>query len=425
MQITRHILGMLLAPAALLISGCSTLSLKEFAPTEGAPKTAFVDIKQRGVFASKRKPDGATEYDLIMCAEPSPDALSSIATEFAADAKYKDALTATLGFSQQEAASFVGLRTQTIQLLRDGMYRLCEGYLSGALTKSDFAWLSRRYQRNMVALLTIEQLTRVAQVPAIGQVSQAMAAASRSAAAIQGDLEELDKDLTRLADEKTKIDAEKTEAEKLPDGDDKKEKIAAIDKRLADNAAATKRVGEIRAALLEGLSSAKGVLVNGSTAVQVLANNVDTRNQVSDVVANRIANIAEKVLDQDDLPTLCFQVLDGSRKVTSTDPKLAEYCVQSIAARASFEAQRAQLLKQLDLQKLLQEMRAAAPTSSDTANKGDKDAAKDKAKDQFSTLEELIRQIGGPGGNPLASHEGPPPPSVQPPTSEDPTKLPS
>lgn len=303
---------------AMLMAGCSnTLSLKEFTPVDGGPKTAFIDIKQRAVLSGKPAGAANESAELVLCAEPSPDALSSVATELAADAKYKDALAATLGFSQQEAASFVGLRTQTIQLLRDGMFRLCEGYLGGALSPSDFAWLSRRYQRNMVALLTIEQLTRVAQAPAIGQAGQGMASASRSATAIQGDLEELDKDLTRLKDEKAKIEAEKAEAEKLPAGDDKAKKLEEIQGRLNNNAAATKRVDELRSALLEGLKTARGILVNGSTTVQVLANNVDARSQVSDVVAKEIAKIAVKVLDQDDLNTLCFQLLSGERRMSA------------------------------------------------------------------------------------------------------------
>lgn len=308
----------------LLASGCETLSLKEFTPVEDGPKTAFIDIKQRAVLSGK--PAGASNPSaaLVFCAEPSPDAISSLATEFAADAKYKDALAATLGFSQQEAASFVGLRTQTIQLLRDGMFRLCEGYLGGALSPSDFAWLSRRYQRNMVALLTIEQLTRVAQLPTIGQASQGMASAARSAAAIQGDLEALDKDLTRLKDEKARIDADKAESDKLTDGDEKTRKLQDIQGRLDNNTAASQRVGELRAALLEGLKTARGVLVNGSTSVQVLAAHADTRGHVSDVVAKEIAGIAKKVLDQDDLNTLCFQLLSGERQAKTADGRAVD-----------------------------------------------------------------------------------------------------
>lgn len=363
----------------LIATGCETLSLKEFTPVEGGPKTAFIDIKQRAVIAGKPAGAANKSAELVFCAEPSPDAISSLATEFAADAKYKDALATTLGFSQQEAASFVGLRTQTIQLLRDGMFRLCEGYLGGALSPSDYAWLSRRYQRNMVALLTIEQLTRVAQIPTIGQVSQGMASAARSAAAIQGDIEELDKDLTRLKDEKAKIDAEKTDAEKLANGDEKTKKLKEVQGRLDNSTAAIKRAEDVRAALIEGLKTARGVLVNGNTAVQVLANNADTRGQVSDAVAKEIARIAEKVLDQDDLPTLCFQVLDGSRTAATIDAKLKDACYATMAARAQLDSARAEILLKADASKLLD------PVS---AGSGGVKTSKD--------LDDLIKQLVGP-----------------------------
>jgi hypothetical protein len=385
-EMSRCLCLTIVSMLGLMAAGCETLSLKEFTPADGSAKSAFVDIKQRAVLVGRPNGAASKSADLVFCAEPSPDAISSLASEFAADAKYKDALAATLGFSQQEAASFVGLRTQTIQLLRDGMFRLCEGYLGGALSPSDFAWLSRRYQRNMVALLTIEQLTRVAQIPTIGQVGQGMASASRSAAAIQGDLEELDKDLARLKDEKTKIEAEKAEADKLTDGDEKTKTLKEIKGRLNNNAAATKRVEELRSALFEGLETARGVLVNGSTTVQVLANNADTRGQVSDAVAKEIARIAEKVLDQDDLPTLCFQVLDGSRASTAVDAKLKEACYATMASRAQMDSARAELLRKIDVSKLLGRV-----LKSDSGAKPD------------DALSQLLELIGVPTGPAIAN----------------------
>jgi hypothetical protein len=310
--------------AAALLAGCgSTYSLNTFEPMAGGPKTAFVDIKQRAIVSGTPPGKDAntnTSGRVVMCAEPSPDALSSLASEFALDAKYKDSLQASLGFSQQEAASFVGLRTQTIQLLRDGMYRLCESYLSGALTEADYSWLMRRYQRNMVALLTIEQLTRVAQAPTVAQASQGMASASRTATAIQGDLEEIDKTRTRLADEKKKISAEKADVDKLPDTDaTKTPALADIQTRLDNNQTATTRADEIRTALLEGLKNAKGLLTSGSTTIQVISNQ-ETRPTLSSDVVAAIQKITISVIGQDDLATLCFQVLAGERGVKEKNP---------------------------------------------------------------------------------------------------------
>lgn len=332
---------------ALVLTGCgTTYSLQTFSPTEKGPKSAFIDIKQRAVLTAARPGTAAGGAgDIVTCAEPSPDALSSLASEFAADAKYKDSLQATLGFSQQEAASFIGLRTQTIQLLRDGMYRLCEGYMSGALTQADYAWLSRRYQKNMVALLTIEQLTRVAQAPTVAQASQGLASASRSATAIQSDLEEIDKIKARLADEKKKIEDERTAADALPDTDTTKTaKIKEIKQRLDDKQAAITRADEVRVALLEGLRSAKGILVSGTTTIQVITDSKDTRAATSDTVAHAIAEITTKILDQDDLPTLCFQLLTGGRvaqpKSGETDPTtvLMLNCAKIVEARATLDA---------------------------------------------------------------------------------------
>ena len=333
--------------AVLPLSGCGTqYSLKDFSPTEKGPKSAFVDIKQRAVLAANRPAGaaGGNVGDLVMCAEPSPDALSSFASELALDLKAKNQVAAQFALSQQEAASFVGLRTQSIQLLRDGMYRLCEGYMAGALTSADFSWLTRRYQKNMVALLTIEQLTRVAQVPAFAQLSQGMASASRSATAIQGDLEEIDAKRAALAAEKTKMDAELVEAEKLPETDDatkadKAKKVKDIKTRQSDKQAAIARVDEIRSALLEGLRTAKGLLTSGATTVQVIADGKDGRASPTEAVAKAIAEITNNVIMQDDLGTLCFQLLAGDRSTRSTTG-LEKNCAKIVEARATFDEER-------------------------------------------------------------------------------------
>lgn len=368
-QTMRRLVGAMLLASAAAMSGCgSTYSLKEFSPQDGQAKSALIDIKQRAILTSKRPPgQPGSNGDLVMCAEPSPDALASLASEFAADAKYKDSVTATLGFSQQESSSFVGLRTQTIQLLRDGMYRLCEGYLSGALSQADFAWLSRRYQKYMVALLTIEQLTRVAQVPSLAQTSQGSAAATRSALAIQSDLEALDKTLARLNDERRKIADEKAEVEKLAETDTAKSgKLGDVQSRLDASQASINRTGEIRSAMLEGLRSARGVLLNGSTAVQIFGDSQDKRAMASiEAVSKAIAVIAEKVLDQDDLPTLCFQVLDGSRTSAGVDPKLKENCLKVFEARAASDNAKAEVLRKLDVQKLISDIKPPNPISWD------------------------------------------------------------
>jgi len=102
---------------------------------------------------------GADAHFVATCAEPSPDALTVISANagFSLSELQKGA-NASAALSEQGAS--IGLRTQSIQLLRDAMYRLCEGYASGAVGTAQFTAMQRRFQSTMMGLLAIEQLTR-------------------------------------------------------------------------------------------------------------------------------------------------------------------------------------------------------------------------------------------------------------------------
>ena len=118
-----------------------------------APAGVFIDAEQRAVLSNKR-----SDRDLrVVCAEPSPDALSAIAAQAGVSVSdISNAVSAEGGVSQ--AAANIGLRTQTIQTLRDGFYRVCEAYMNG-LSQEQYSIMLRRFQTNMIALLAIEQLT--------------------------------------------------------------------------------------------------------------------------------------------------------------------------------------------------------------------------------------------------------------------------
>ena len=118
-----------------------------------APAGVFIDAEQRAVLSNKR-----SDRDLrVVCAEPAPDALSAIAAQAGVSVSdISNAVSAEGGVS--EAAANIGLRTQTIQTLRDGFYRVCEAYMNG-LSEEQYSIMLRRFQTNMIALLAIEQLT--------------------------------------------------------------------------------------------------------------------------------------------------------------------------------------------------------------------------------------------------------------------------
>jgi hypothetical protein len=138
----------------LLLSGCANLnSIHRSSEISGDAKLNMLDAKQRVVISGGTAKEGSVK----VCAEPSPDAIQSIAAS--AGASFSDAIkSASLQAGSSESAGSIGLRTQSITILRDGMYRACEGYLSGALDKGDFESIHRRYQSVMLGLLAIEQL---------------------------------------------------------------------------------------------------------------------------------------------------------------------------------------------------------------------------------------------------------------------------
>lgn len=146
------------AISALTLVGCANLNTqsRNFSGHQAEVKT--VDASQRAIFSVHKKYGNDKQWTAV-CAEPSPDALIAYATSVGASLNAPGKANLDLALSQSQAAASIGLRTQTIQLLRDGMYRLCEAYASGSIDNDDMESLQRRYQNMMIGLLAIEQIT--------------------------------------------------------------------------------------------------------------------------------------------------------------------------------------------------------------------------------------------------------------------------
>lgn len=167
----------ILSTLILALAGCPSTpihiadSYTNSSQNNAEVKTLSVDAKQRVV--SVTYPGNTPSQRPITCAEPSPDALTAISSALSADVQKNADLIAKLSASSNESASSIGLRTQSIQLLRDGMYRSCEAYASGAISANEYNRQQRRYQNLMLGLLAIEQLTGavVAQQVGLGKGS--------------------------------------------------------------------------------------------------------------------------------------------------------------------------------------------------------------------------------------------------------------
>ena len=110
-QLLSRANGTLGVNIALAISGCSKLTSIDRATTTSVNKAIHLDAKQRVVMSK--------DQGKILCAEPSPDALSAFASCLSGSASATGQGAASLAFALSEGAGSIGLRTQTITLLRD------------------------------------------------------------------------------------------------------------------------------------------------------------------------------------------------------------------------------------------------------------------------------------------------------------------
>lgn len=163
--------------------------------TEAGDSTVFaVDAKQRFLF-TKEDPTNGTITNV--CAEPSPDVFSVLSSALEGNVSTPSGIEAAFKAAMSESGGTIGIRTQSIQLLRDAMYRACEAHLAGALKPDEFAELQRRYQRIMVTLVAIEQLTAAVQ-PA--QMTLTTSASASHAANVNDLTEQLQTAKTAVTD---------------------------------------------------------------------------------------------------------------------------------------------------------------------------------------------------------------------------------
>jgi hypothetical protein len=148
--------------AVLALSGCanwSSVYRTYQVNTTSTATTAVVDVKQRAIISNTRTVGNETRT--VVCAEPSPDALSVIAAGVGASVSAGSGKALDFALSQTESGAFIGNRTATIQLLRDMLYRACEMYAAGAISDDNYYQFQRRYQIMTMGLLAIEHVTGV------------------------------------------------------------------------------------------------------------------------------------------------------------------------------------------------------------------------------------------------------------------------
>jgi hypothetical protein len=147
-----------MAVVALALGACSTIH-KPFAVDGKDAKSLALDAKQRAIVSVERRDDGGAGTTRVFCAEPAPDALVSIAASGGFDLDVAGKGKAGTRGALTESAMLMARRTQTIQLLRDGLYRACEAYANGAISRDEYARILSRIDDLAVTLVAIDGLT--------------------------------------------------------------------------------------------------------------------------------------------------------------------------------------------------------------------------------------------------------------------------
>ena len=310
---------------ATLLAGCGNLERQSRVFETTGTGGITIDASQRAIYSVSKSDNknGVKREWTAVCAEPSPDAISALASSFGLDAAVASKAIG-LAINSQDSTASIGLRTQTIQLLRDAMYRLCEGYASGALDATGFSRLQRRYQHVMLALLAIEQLTGpvVAQQLALsgasgvslgkslGELGQILAKGASDLAAANQALTDADAHFGALT---TQVRASTAAGSSTATITALKTQLAEADKEreakgIAASAAKTyyvtleaklkdsERIVASSAGSVYGFSPAASALIGGDTSSIA-------------VVSAHVGKIVETVINQDYTKDVCVDVL--------------------------------------------------------------------------------------------------------------------
>jgi hypothetical protein len=377
--------------AALLLGGCANLATIDRThdlPVGGSGRAIHLDAQQRLLIFK----------DDQFCAEPAPDALNAYASAAGLGVSVvgQGAGSATQAF--QNAAASIGLRTQSITLMRDLLYRLCEAYNNGDMSEAQVAAAIARSQDLTAVVLAIEQLTGAvaAQQVVLSGNGSADASANLTAnqqlleqardreAAAEEELTEAQAQLdTAKATEATALkdwqdavqtrdaaadDAEANEGDGTGDGDgdggdENADELAAprqeanqkgerweeavdrrmrLERRVDRLAQRKKEATEVRQAIESAYNTAlTNASAEASTSGQFTP--VVQRNQLSDqatqAIAESVQNMVERVLSENYVIESCLAALTSPALQNHSEfDNITSNCMNLLKVAASSEA---------------------------------------------------------------------------------------
>lgn len=213
------------------LSGCANFnSISRNSSLGGVDNTTNVaihlDAQQRLVLSKKNME--------IICAEPNPDAMAAYAAALGLGVQIPRLGGGSVAQSGSSSVADIGLRTQSITLMRDALYRLCEASMNGMANKYHMPPLLVRGMDLTAVVLATEQLTG-----AVAASQSALVASAKASAASSGsEMIRANEQALDIAEKDAKKTKEEYDTAKAAlDVQDK----VVIDKQAALNAAADEK----------------------------------------------------------------------------------------------------------------------------------------------------------------------------------------
>lgn len=382
----NQVLNVGLIASALMLTGCANLmSIQQTTYTPALQKKMIKEKKGDGSVVEKPvdvsgKYGKAIHLDakqrLVLvnslgqyCAEPSPDALVAYAASLGIGVTDPNKIGGSVGQALQSSAASIGLRTQSITLMRDALYRICEAHLNGSIDEAQATLMLRRSQDLTAVIVAVEQLTGAiaANQVILNQASGANASAimysnQNIIENLRDDIKDLQKEITDLEssinDLKVKSGAIQVEIEsEKKKGDNADQDLISrktIEKESKDAEITAKKatLGQKKKALQEReqmlttlMTHQDSLMANASASnsssgqFSVINTNNKLDKGASEVIAGSVQSMVLAALKKDYLLDNCIihfsNKIDGSR--SSESYNIMEDICESVIKKAASE----------------------------------------------------------------------------------------
>lgn len=303
----RAILGLMGLTA--VVGGCNTHVTRDFEINQA--EILATDALMRGIIVQRRY--GANPIDDpvgrpnlgaagIFCAEPPPDAASAFASSFGATlAGDLSQVSPEVALSvSNSVAQTVGqlVRSNPVNIMRDGLYRACEAYANGAISGEEYRILLSGLDEAVVAMALANEISGFApRGPTLEASGGAVATQAAGAAAISEEslalLREQLNDANESVEEQQQVvdDLRARETTAASDPDVGSTVSNQLNEARTDLASRMQRVEEIESSIVDAFDQFTAAFTRTAASQ---GNSPSDQNPAAKVAAEQIAEIHEQ-----------------------------------------------------------------------------------------------------------------------------------